>query len=116
MIYKKRPQTKFINRETAFDRGEETEKKVFNTLNQLKNEGVITDFGQTMKFSKDDYKGIDFYVYLNGKKIKIQVKSSFPLEKERKYLERNGIFLLVCRPWENDKGVRKKILKILNNF
>lgn len=96
-------------------KGEEAEKKVFEALAFLEIQKFINKFkfAQTMPFSKDDYRGIDFYIYWGRKVIKLQVKSSLPKRKEQEYLRRRGIFLLICKPEDDLPRVLKKIYNIL---
>lgn len=95
----------------AVTKGQLSEKKVFNALEELKQEGEIKDFGQTFPFSQDDRNGIDFIVITKtGKEVRIQVKSSYRREEVEEYL-RKGINYLI--PGKDKAETKKRILWII---
>ena len=99
------------------EKGEKAEKKVYDMLDFLKMQKFIENFGQSFGFSETDYRGVDFEIYHHHwkKPIQIQVKSSFPKWPERKYLKRQGIHLLICKPEDNSLQVLEKIYQILKS-
>ena len=99
----------------AYKRGKIAENKVFEALEELKEEGLIENFGQTFPFSKDDLWGIDFIILpKEGGIIPLQVKSSYYEKDKRKYLRR-GIQYIVVWPNQDKEEVKKNLLKILRN-
>ena len=95
-------------------RGEEAEKKVKMALEQIKNEGVIQNFGQTTKFGIEDWAGIDFMVFKHsGKEILLQVKG-YPLnQKEQKRYQKKGIYVVFAFPDKKIEVIKKEILDII---
>jgi hypothetical protein len=99
--------------EAARLRGKMAEEKVGKVLGQLREEGIIRAFGQTVAFSQEDIKGIDFFIYSGKKEIKIQVKSFQVSNKERAKYRIRGIFLIIVPPTIDELAVRRRILEIL---
>jgi hypothetical protein len=98
-----------------YSRGKIAEEKVFKALEELANEGLIENFGQTFPFSNDDLWGIDFIILSNKRGIiPLQVKSSYSKKEQKKYLRR-GIRYIVVWPNQGKEKIKKNLLKILEN-
>jgi len=96
----------------GWSRGEESEKKVFEVLEELKTEGMIKNFGQSSRFSQEDASGRDFVIIIDdGKIVWFQVKSSFHENDKRKYLRRGIHYLAVGQ--KTPEEIKKEILRIL---
>ena len=96
----------------GWNRGEESERKVFEALEELKAEGMIKNFGQSSRFSQEDASGRDFVIIIDdGKIVWFQVKSSFHENDKRKYLRRGIHYLAVGQ--KTPEEIKKEILKIL---
>jgi hypothetical protein len=102
-----------MEKDYGWRRGEESEEKVCQALEELKVEGVIKNFGQSLKFSREDISGKDFLITTKDEKIIwIQVKSSFnPVEREK--YQRKGIYYLVVGEKTREE-IKKEISEILN--
>lgn len=88
--------------------------KVERVLGNLKEEGIIWNFGQTPFYGRDDRWGIDIFIFpFSGKEIKLQVKASYHRKVEEKY-RRRRIFLIGVPPNCSSRNIKKKILKILD--
>ena len=101
------------NHITPWEKGEASEEKVFQVLEELKEEGIIRNCGRSFRYSREDSEGKDLgIVTIDGKVIWLQVKSSFnPVDKER-YLKR-GILYIAVREKPLPE-IKKEILGILN--
>jgi len=98
----------------AWEKGEKSEEKVYRALEKLKQEEIIRDFGQTIKFSQEDLRGKDFVIITNDEKaIWLQVKSSFNPAKQKKYLRR-GIYYIAIQQ-KTPLEIREEILGILRD-
>jgi hypothetical protein len=96
----------------GWGRGEDSEKKVFEILEELKTQGKIKNFGQSLKFSQEDISGRDFLIMTKDEKIIwVQVKSSFNQVEKEKY-QRKGIHYLVVGE-KTSEEIKKEILEIL---
>lgn len=94
-------------------KGEIAERKVKEGLEELEREGLIEKFGQTFRFSKEDFEGIDFVIISKKRKeIRLQVKASFNEKAMKKYLKR-GIFYIAVPPGQEKDEVKQRILKII---
>lgn len=101
-----------VNKDYGWSRGEESEQKVSQVLDELKSEGTIKNFGQSLKFYREDKSGRDFAIVTDDDKIVwLQVKSSFNENAKRKYL-RHGIHYLAVGQ-KTSEEIKKEILKIL---
>jgi len=96
----------------AYKKGEESERKVCQALEELKAEGMIKNFGQSLKFYQEDSSGRDVLITTNNDKvIWLQVKSSFsPLDK-KKYSTR-GIYYLAVQQ-KSPSEIKTEVLRIL---
>ena len=95
-------------------KGKESERKVFQALEELKREGKIKDFGQSFQFSQEDVEGIDFIILpQKGKAIYLQVKSTFIEKKKEKY-ERRGIAFLAVEE-KKLREIKEELIKIIKN-
>ena len=104
-------------------RGQLAEEKVRIILEELENEGKIWQQGLTFRFSEDDRRGIDGYIYLQPgvPPVLLQVKSHFSGEIEgleiREVAEgiwyKGGIYTIEVPPEEEEEKIREKILEIL---
>jgi len=101
------------NKDYGSSRGEESEEKVCQILEELKAEGMIKDFGRSLKFYQEDRSGRDVLITTNNDKaIWLQVKSSFnPVDKE-KYLKRGILYIAIGE--KSLPEIKKEILWILN--
>jgi len=100
-------------RDYGWSRGEESEEKVCQVLEELKAEGMIKDFGRSLKFYQEDRSGRDILITTNNDKvIWLQVKSSFKQADKEKY-EQKGIHYLAVKE-KTSEGIKKEILEILN--
>ena len=102
-----------MEKDYGWRRGEESEEKVCQALEELKAEGTIKNFGQSLKFYQEDRSGRDILITTNDDKlIWLQVKSSFnPVEKEK--YQRKGIYYLVVGEKTREE-IKKEISEILN--
>ena len=75
-------------------RGETAENNIEEALKVLKEMGVIENYRRTVKLSKDDSKGIDFYVFTEDKRLTMQVKSS---DKAASKAYQRGVIFGTCR-------------------
>ena len=95
-------------------KGKESERKVFQALEELKKEGKIKNFGQSIQFGQEDLEGIDFIILpQKGKAIYLQVKSSFNEKAEEKYKKR-GIFFLAVEK-KGLKEIKQELIEIIKN-
>jgi hypothetical protein len=101
------------NQVTAWGKGEASEEKVFQALEELKEEGIIKNCGWSFRYSNEDSEGKDLLVVtIDGKVIWLQVKSSFnPVDKER-YLKQGILYIAVGE--KSLPEIKKEILGILN--
>jgi DNA-binding Lrp family transcriptional regulator len=100
-------------RDYGWTQGEESEEKVRKVVEELKVEGKIKDFGQSLKFYLEDKAGIDFVIITNdGKLILIQVKSSLNQADKKEY-EKRGIYYLGGVREKTPEEIKKEILEIL---
>lgn len=98
------------------DRGDAAERKVEKILESLKEEKKIENYGRTVPFSIEDKKGIDFFIYLETGKLKLQVKAGdFPKSKTERYRNK-GIFVITNILSKTEKEIKEEILKILSSF
>jgi hypothetical protein len=97
----------------GWTQGEESEEKVRQILEELKVEGKIKNFAQSLKFYQEDLSGKDFLIITNNDKlISIQVKSGFnPFEKEK--YQRRGIYYLGGVREKTSEEIKKEILEII---
>lgn len=96
----------------GWERGEESEKKVFEILEELKTAGIIKDFGQSFRFGLEDLSGRDMAIVTLGNGIIwLQVKSSFNQDDKEKYQRRGIHYLAVGK--ETPEEIKKEILEIL---
>ena len=97
----------------GWNRGEESERKVFEALEELKTEGMIKNFGQSLKFYREDTSGRDFLITARDDKIIwLQVKSGFNQFEKEKY-QRRGIHYLGRVEQKTLEEIKKEILEIL---
>jgi hypothetical protein len=97
----------------GWSRGEESEEKVRQILEELKVEGKIKNFGRSLKFYQEDSSGKDFLITTNDDKlIWIQVKSGFNQVEKEKY-RRKGIHYLGGVREKTLEEIKKEILEIL---
>ena len=102
-----------MEKDYGWGRGEESEEKVCRVLEELKAEGMIKNFGQSLKFYQEDRSGRDILITTNNDKvIWLQVKSSFKQADKEKY-EQKGIHYLAVKE-KTSEGIKKEILEILN--
>jgi hypothetical protein len=102
-----------MERDYGWSRGEESEDKVLQILEELRKEGEIKDFGQSFRFSQEDSRGIDFLIITkDGKLIPLQVKSSFNQGDKGKYKGR-GIYYLRGVAEKTLEEIKKEILVIV---
>ena len=95
------------------NKGEEAERKVFEVLEELKAEGMIKNFGQSLKFYQEDTSGRDFLITTRDDKIIwLQVKSGFNQFEKEKY-QRRGIHYLGGVGQKTLEEIKKEILEIL---
>lgn len=100
--------------EEALLKGKITEKKVFLALEKLREEGKIKNFGQTMPFSNDDSKGIDFFIYtLNGKRLKLSVSTRPKPWEKQESLRRKGIIVFNVLMETDQETVLKEVTEII---
>jgi len=104
---------KNLSKDYGWGRGEESERKVCQALEELKAERMIKNFGQSLRFYQEDSSGRDVLITTNNDKvIWLQVKSSFsPLDK-KKYLRR-GIHYIAVEE-KSLLEIKKEVLGILN--
>ena len=103
---------KNLSRDYGWKRGEESERKVCQALEELKTEGMIKNFGQSLKFYQEDSSGRDFLITTNDEKIIwLQVKSSFHPVDQEKYLRR-GIYYLAIQQ-KSPSEIKTEVLRIL---
>ena len=96
----------------GWNKGEESEEKVRQALEELKAEGIIKNFGQSLKFYQEDLRGRDFLITIdNGRVIWLQVKSSFNAVDKEKYLRRGIHYIAVEQKTLGE--IKKEILEIL---
>ena len=97
----------------GWERGEGSEKKVFEVLEELKTEGIIKNCGRSFQFGMEDLSGVDIVmITLEDKVIYLQVKSSSnPVEKEK--YRRRGIYYLGGVREKNPREIKQEILEIL---
>lgn len=102
-----------VSKDYGWERGEESERKVCQVLEELKEEGIIKNCGWSFRYSNEDSKGKDLLVVtIDGKVIWLQVKSSFnPVDKER-YLKRGILYIAVGK--KSLPEIKKEILGILD--
>ena len=94
-------------------KGELAVDKVLSVLDGLKRRALIKDFGSTDAFGADDRSGIDILVYpKQGKKILLQIKSSYH-ESEKKKYNKKGIHYLAIPPAMEGYEVEAIVSKIL---
>ena len=97
----------------GWGRGEVSEGKVFEALEELKAEGMIKNFGQSLKFYREDTLGRDFLITTRDDKIIwLQVKSGFNQFEKEKY-RRRGIHYLGGVERKALEEIKKEILEIL---
>ncbi len=97
----------------ALIRGELAVEKVLLVLESYKRQKIIRNFGTTDAFSRDDSKGIDIFIYLNGEgKVLLQVKSSYH-ERERKRYNKRGRYYIAVPPRMGRYEVETLVAKIL---
>jgi hypothetical protein len=97
----------------GWQKGEETENKVHQALEELKTEGMIKNFGQSLKFSQEDVSGRDFLITTNDEKIIwLQVKSGFNQVEKEKYRRKSVHYLGGVRE-KTPEEIKKEILEIL---
>jgi hypothetical protein len=102
-----------MERDYGWSRGEESEDKVRQILEELREEGEIKDFGQSFRFYQEDSGGIDFFIITKDDKlIPLQVKSSFNQGDKEKYKER-GIYYLGGVAEKTLDEIKKEILVIV---
>ena len=96
----------------GWSRGEQSEKKVFEVLEELKAEGIIKESGRCDRFGREDSKGKDLAIITQeGKIIWLQVKSSFNETDKEKYLRRGIHYIAVGQ--KTSEQIKKEILRIL---
>lgn len=61
---------------SPYQRGQRSEKNVEEALEQLLKEGHINGYRRTRKYSIDDRRGVDFYIFTDSGRVPLQVKSS----------------------------------------
>ena len=97
----------------GWERGEASERKVFEALEELKAEGMIKNFGQSLKFYREDTSGRDFLITTRDDKIIwLQVKSGFKQFEKEKY-QRRGIHYFGGVEQKSLEEIKKEILEIL---
>ncbi len=103
--------------EIAELRGKIAIEKVVRILKELKKEGKIRDFGETIPFSREDKRGIDIFIFpFNKKEIRLQIKAGDHLTLEEKEKYRKGkIFLIKNVLKKTDREIKNEILKILKS-
>lgn len=100
-------------RDYGWKKGEESEEKVCRALEELKAEGTIKNFGQSLKFYQEDRSGRDILITTNDDKlIWLQVKSSFNSAEKTKYQKR-GIHYLGGVREKTLEEIKKEILEVL---
>lgn len=99
-------------RDYGWEKGETSERKVCQVLEELKAEGKIKNFGWSSKFSQEDSSGRDFLITTNDEKIIwLQIKSSFHPVDQEKY-RRRGIYYIAVQQ-KSDFEIREEILGII---
>lgn len=100
-------------RDYGWARGEESEEKVFEVLEELKEQGIIKNCGRSFQFGKEDLLGIDLMIVtVDDDVIYLQVKSSFNVFEKEKYRQK-GIYYLGGIKAKNHREIRQEILSIL---
>ena len=103
---------KKMEKDYGWSRGEGSEEKVCQALEELKAEGMIKNFGQSLKFYQEDLKKRDFIIITNDEKtIWLQVKSSFHQADKEKCLKKGIRYIAVQQ--KSHLEVKKEILEIL---
>lgn len=101
--------------ETAEQRGKQAESHVAELLEQFVTEGLIESYRHTKKFSADDRDGIDFWVFFDGYRMPLQVKSSIKALKadirEKLIFEPDSVVqFVVGNATHTESILRKRIL------
>lgn len=102
--------------EISLERGEEAERRVEKVLERLKTEGKINNFLKTQNYSYFDRKGIDFLIFLEDRRIFLQVKSSYygaTRHYQRGEEEGMVVPVIVVDPLKNDDNLKQEILDIV---
>ncbi|MGC8775965.1 MAG: hypothetical protein ACP5QN_01465 [Minisyncoccia bacterium] len=99
----------------SLERGRENEKKVFEALKMMTENGEILSFYKTNAYD-DKFRGIDFFLFdLNGNKIPLQVKSSIRNQNIHK-IKFPDVPVVIVHFYESTLSVIEKIKNILNQF
>jgi hypothetical protein len=101
--------------------GEFAERKVKRILSQLKKEGKIKGFEQTVRFSPADLRGIDFIIYSERGHVFLQVKSRLDkkiapqglIEISPGIWRKGRIYTIEGGPKKTEGAIKERILKIL---
>jgi DNA-binding Lrp family transcriptional regulator len=100
------------NHVTAWEKGEASEEKVFQALEELKEEGIIKNCGRSFRYSNEDSEGKDLLVVtIDEKVIWLQVKSSFNSASKERYLKRGILYIAVGK--KSLSKIKEEILEIL---
>ena len=93
--------------------GGKAQNKTEQALKNLTERGQIIGYNKSKRFSIDDMKGIDFYIYpLSGGEMPIQVKTHYESGGRKKYIE-HYIQPIEIRREERIEEIEEKILKII---
>jgi len=106
---------------TSNTRGKNAERLVARALMALKEEGRIVSFYMTPKWSRADKQGVDAVVFLlDGKEVKLQVKSSLKgviehKKEQKNFRERIPVVYGSYLPDETFEEYKERIFRVINS-